>query len=136
MLRVVLDTNIYISAILFGGSPEKILDLAEAGELKVFISPAITEELQRILSQKFNWQAADIDKTARVISGFTNLVNPKVSVNILKRDPSDNRILECALEAKAELIVTGDTILQQLKQYKGMTIISPRQFMDTLEAAA
>ncbi len=123
--KVVFDTNIYISAILFGGNPRNCLDLAKEGRIELFSSNAILLELASKLSLKFYWETEAIEKTLKALGAFSILVSPKEKITIIKNDPSDNRILECAKTAKAEIIVSGDKKhLLSLKYFQKIPIVS------------
>jgi len=127
---IVIDTNVLVSAFHFGGSPEEVFSLVREGEIEMFISPFILDEFERVLREKFKWSAQKIKQTIRKIEGVSTMVDPQMKVEAIKGKDSDNRILECALEAKAEYLITGDTKhLQPLKQYKGVKILSPERFL-------
>lgn len=129
--RVVFDTNIYISAILFGGNPRQILELARSKEINLFISKAILLELAKKLQNKFLWSEEDTREVLEGILVFTNLIVPSKKVNIIKNDPPDNRILEAALETKADYIVSGDKKhILSLKSFKNIPILTAKQFLD------
>lgn len=130
MLRAVCDTNIYISALNFGGIPGQILEYAQEGFLDLYISPPILEEIQGVLSKKFRWPKADILDAIFIIKGFTTMVYPTETVSVIINDPPDNRVLECAIAAEAQIIVSGDTDLKRLRKYKNIKIIGPREFLD------
>lgn len=133
MIRVVLDTNVCISAILFGGKPEVIIDLARRGKIEVIISEFIIGEIADILRRKFEWGNWQILEALEELREFTNLVIPRERVSIISEDPIDNRILECALEGKADYIVSGDKRhLLPLKEFKGIKIISVSDFLEGL----
>lgn len=128
--KVVFDTNIFISAIIFGGNPRQCLELARTGGIELVSSRAILLELAGKLREKFLWNDPEINEAIEGLLVFVNLVSP---ANILKiaKDASDNRILECALEAKADFIVSGDKKhLLSLEKFEGIPIISARQFLD------
>lgn len=129
--RVVFDTNIYISSILFGGNPRHCLELARDKIIQLYSSRKILLELVEKLRDKFHWQEDDIREAVTGILVFTQLIKPTRTVNIIKEDPEDNMILECAEAAKADCIVSGDKKhLLSLKNYKGISIISAKQFLD------
>jgi uncharacterized protein len=128
--RIVADTNVYISALNFAGTADEVLALGRAGVIEVFISPPILEEIETVLARKFRWAAPRVREAVRAIRRFAVLVNPGESVNIVREDEPDNRILECALAAGADTIVTGDHHLLKLKRFRGILIASPRQFLD------
>jgi len=128
--RIVADTNVYISALNFAGTADEVLALGRAGVIEVFISPPILEEIEGVLLRKFRWTAPRVREAARAIRNFAVLVNPEESVNVVGQDEPDNRILECALAARADLIVTGDQHLLKLKRFRGILITRPREFLD------
>lgn len=132
-IKVILDTNIYISAIIFGGNPKKILKLARAQKIKVFTSIQILLEISEKLHKKFKLSEKDVAKILRGISKITEVVHPKIKLNIVKEDPSDNKILECALEANADYIVTGDKHLLKLKRFEETKIVTPSDFLKALK---
>jgi putative PIN family toxin of toxin-antitoxin system len=128
--RIVADTNIYISALNFAGTAEEVLALGRAGIVEVFISPPILEEIGGVLLRKFRWTAPRVREATRSIRSFATLVHPEESVKVVREDEADDRILECALAARAEAIVTGDQHLLKLKRFRGIPIMSPRDFLD------
>ena len=119
MPRVVADTNIYISALNFAGTADEVLALGRARVIEIFISPAILEEIEGVLVRKFRWAAPRAREARRAIRNFAVLVHPEESVNV-----------ECALAARAEVIVTGDQHLLKLKRFRGVSITSPRDFLE------
>lgn len=129
--KVVFDTNIYLSAILFGGNPKGCLELARTDDTALFVSKAILAEVSSKLQQKFLWEEQLIKDVVEGIAVFARLVVPKEKITVIKEDPSDNRILECAVESHADFIVSGDKKhLLSLKFYKGIPIVSAKEFLD------
>ncbi len=128
MLRVVLDSNVYISALLFAGTPHKILNLAIKGQIELIISKEIIEETVRILRSKFSWPEHNIDKFIRRISHICEIVKTNRKLEIIKDDASDNIVLECAVNGKADLIISGDKHLLRLKAFEGIPIRNPKYF--------
>lgn len=129
--KVVFDTNIYISAILYGGNPRQCLHLARSGEFELITSNAILLELTYALKNKFLWKNFDIKEVIEGIGVFAKVISPQIKVEIIKESPKDNRILECALESNADYIVSGDKRhLLSLKKYKNISIFTPKQFLD------
>jgi len=128
--RIVADTNIYISALNFAGSADKVLALGRAGLIEICISPAILDEIGGVLARKFRWSATRVREARSAISGFTVAVHPREPVSVILEDEADNRILECALTAGADAIVTGDHHLLQLRHFRGVRITSPREYLD------
>ena len=131
MLRVVADTNIYVSAYNFGGLPGKVLELAQGGQISLFISAPILHELEQVLRTKFFWPEKEISRLVRNILRFTHLVIPDKRLGVVTDDAADDRILECALQAHAEVIVSGDSHLLKLKSFQTVAIMTARQFLGT-----
>jgi len=129
-VRVVFDTNIYISAYITPGRrAEAALLRAVQGEVELFTSIPILTETARKLREKFKWDDEHITAAVRHVAAVGTVVKPAVTLAVLADEP-DNRILECALEAKAELIVTGDRHLLELGEYEGVKIITLAEFME------
>jgi len=131
--KVVLDTNVYISAILFDGNPEKIRALSKEKKIELFISEAIIAEVAEVLRKKYNWESWEILQVINEIRETATLAIPQKTLFIIKKDDDDNRILECAVESKAQYIVSGDKRhLLPLKEYQGAKILSPAEFLKVM----
>jgi len=128
-VRVVLDTNVYISAILFGGNAEAITLAGKEGEIEILVSPHILTEIADILKKKFQWSQWQITEVIEDIRETAAVIIPPKTVRIIKADRADNRILECAFEGKADYIVSGDKKhIQPIKKFRGIPVLSPAQF--------
>src|SRR3989304_552074 len=126
-LKVVFDTNIYISAILFGGNPRQILELARKKEIKLFVSKSILLEIALKLRVKFDWEEYEIQEVIKGMSNFAKVVPPKKKIKLIKDDKDDNAILECALEGEVEMIITGDKKhILPLGKFKDIFILSAK----------
>jgi len=134
MIKAVLDSNIYISAILFGGRAEEVKNLSREGKIEVAVSEAILTEVGDVLKRKFHWQDWQISQVIDDIREFSNLVFPEKTVSAILEDEADNRILECALAGNVHFIVSGDNHLLALKEYQGIKILSPAGFLNRLTA--
>lgn len=133
MIRVVADTNVYVSAIVFGGTCEAILALARAGIVELFVSPAIQRELRLVLGQTFGWSELQVRETLDEVNALASLVRPSGRLSGILGHEQDHRILECALAAHADFLVTGDKKhLLPLKTFRGIRIVSPREFLNLL----
>jgi putative PIN family toxin of toxin-antitoxin system len=130
VIRIVLDTNVIVSALVFGGLPRSILELTEAGHYRMFYSEAIQDEVRRVLEGKFGWAPAMLQTVLPVLWDMGELVVPRIAVNAVPDDLDDNRILECAVAAKAHFIISGDRHLLALGSYESISIVSPRQFIE------
>ena len=128
--KVVLDTNVLISGILFGGNPRQIFELVIQGKIDAYISPAIFSEFREVLIRpKFSLTHEKCFLIAKEIEYLFGFVFPQITVDLIKDDPDDNIILECALAADVEYIITGDTHLLTLKSFEKIKIISPAMFI-------
>jgi len=131
VLSVVLDTNVYISALARGGLPLDIFIAATKGEFTLFTSGPILEELERVLLEKFEWAPDRVQQALTAVHLCSRIVFPKEHLTVIKEDDDDNRILECAVDAEAQVIVTGDRDLLELGVYRHITVLNPREFWDT-----
>ncbi len=122
MYRVVFDTNAFISAFAYGGTPEDAYRLAIRRKVILLTSPAIMQETARILKDKFNWEDERIEQALVQIARVSDIVRPKKRIKLLDDEP-DNRILECALEGKADFIISGDKHLLTLKQFQDIPVV-------------
>jgi putative PIN family toxin of toxin-antitoxin system len=129
MIKVVLDNNVYISALFWKGAPYQIFKKVLEGTILNFISPQILEELKEKLLEKFKLPPDKVKEFLEIIVFNSQIVYPKKKLNIVKKDPSDNKILECALEAKTSFIISGDRHLLEIREYKGIKIITPKEFL-------
>lgn len=129
MLRVTLDTNIYVSALEFGGVGARLLGMARAGMIGIDVSDAILDELVAVLRDDFAWEAYRLHFAREQLAKLGNLVTPKKAIDAIKEDPDDNRILECALEAGSEFIVTSDKDLLRLSEYGNIRIVTASQLL-------
>ena len=133
MLRVVADTNVYVSALNFGGVPDQVLALARRGLIAMFVSRPILEEIDGVLKRKFQWPPSRTRDALAAITEFAKEVQPTKRLAVIEKDEPDNRMLECALAAEATIIVSGDSHLRDLGSFQGMRILSPRAFLDAIE---
>lgn len=129
MLEVVLDTNVLISALAFQGETRKIWDLAEQKQFRLFTSAFILSELERNLLRL----GCDRSQTAILVQRLkelASLVTPTQTISAVPQHIADNRILECALEAQADILVTGNLKhIRPLASYQGISILTPREFV-------
>jgi putative PIN family toxin of toxin-antitoxin system len=133
VLRVVADTNIYISALNFGGVPDQVFTLAKRGRIEIFASKPILDEIEGVLKRKFQWPPAKVHGALRSIREFVKEVRPNERVTVIKKDEPDNRILECALAAEATIVISGDSHLRELGSFQRIRILSPSAFLDAME---
>ena len=133
-MRVVLDTNVLISAIMFGGKSRDILEMGISGKIKITLSQDILKELAEVLvDKKFRAPISFVQQTIHELTEIAELVIVTCKINAIKTDPDDNRILECAVSGKADCIVSGDSDLLNLKHFKKIKILSPNDFYALLK---
>lgn len=133
MITAVFDTNIYISAIGFDNQPEHLIRLAHQHIFTLYTSPDINAEISSILSRKLLRSHSQITRDIQMIEYATELVFPLNQLNVVKNDPSDNKILECALSCHAHYIVSGDKKhLLPLKKFNDTKIITVSEFLAIL----
>lgn len=133
-LKVVFDTNIFISAMIFGGNPLEVLELARSGKIKLVTSPQILLELATKFHDRFLWSEDDVKETIQGIGLFAEIVKPTETIAQIKNDEPDNRILECAKEAKADFIISGDKHhVLSLKKFGKTEIVSATEFLEIFE---
>jgi len=128
-MKVVFDTNIFISAFLIpGGHGEQAFLLAQRKHVDLYTSVAILAETAQTLRRKFHQEEADIKAALKLISHAAEVLRPTVTVAALK-DAPDNRILECAVAGHADMIVTGDRSLLALKTFRDIPIMRLADFL-------
>ncbi len=131
--RVVLDTNVYISALRYGGKPKRALDYALDGKFALLISTPLKLELERVLRDKFSYSQHEIATTTAFLWRDAEWVAPGIPISLCPDEP-DNRVLECAIEGKASYIVTGDRHLLNLPPVAGLAILTPDTFLSRFSA--
>jgi putative PIN family toxin of toxin-antitoxin system len=129
-VRVTPDSNILISALVFGGAPLRLLEMAFSGEIALFISDEICRETLRVLRDKFTLSDEELARTERYIELCTERVKPTRRIDVVHEDPDDNRVLECAAASGSQLIVTEDFDLLRLGKYGQIRIMTVRSFLD------
>ncbi len=135
MKCAVFDTNVLVSAFLFGGKPRECLQGALSGRVTLAISREILNETLEVLARpRFGLPADLIQAFAHELLQISRLVTPTRTIQRIKRDPDDNRILECAVAADADCIVSGDSDLLEIKDYAGIQILTVAEFLDALAA--
>ena len=129
-MRVVFDSNVLLAALLFpegraAAAVENILD----GSDDLVLSPPLLREILSVLSRKFSRDREELSRVAVVLGEMGEIVDPSCRVEVFRDEP-DNRILECAVEGKAVVIVTGDKARLALGEYQGIRLISLAEYLD------
>ena len=133
-MKIVLDSNVFISGIFWKGFPNEIIKLAEKGKLEVFTTNKILEELLGVLKREkfkylFEEGKTNINEVFEKILELVKICEHIKGVRIIREDPSDDKFLACAISCQAFFIISGDKHLLKLKKYQGVLIISPREFL-------
>jgi putative PIN family toxin of toxin-antitoxin system len=137
VLRITADTNVFISALVFpGGKAFQLLQLARADKISLTVSDAILDEIGGVLARKFKWPPEDIAEARKWITGIARTAMPAVQFEVIKEDPADNRILECAVSAGSDYIVSGDNDLLRLGQYDSIGILNVSDFLALAQVQA
>jgi putative PIN family toxin of toxin-antitoxin system len=130
-VRVVLDTNVLVSAILFGGVPNECLRRGLAGEFDLVSGAGLLDELERILRERFDLPPEAVAFARGDLELAAELIDPS-RIEPVSRDTTDDLVLAVAKEGRADHIVTGDQDLLALGRYEGTSILTPRQFVRLL----
>ena len=132
-MRVVLDTNVIVSALNFPGNEQLVLELALRGRFEFFLSRFILEEVAGVLTRKFGW---DEERTAQVLQGIENaaaVIDPPRLPEVIAGGHADNRILECAVSAGADYLVTGDRRhLLPIGEHQGTRVVNAPRFLSAV----
>jgi putative PIN family toxin of toxin-antitoxin system len=132
--RVTLDSNVYLSGFVFGGKPKRVLEMAIDGEIEVAVSDPIIQEVRRHLLGKFGWSEPRAAEAIEGITEFAKHVTPTEAIDTVPTDPDDNRVLECAVSAGSQTIVTGDDDLLRLVAFRGIEIVRVADFLTRFSA--
>ena len=140
MIRAVVDTNVLISALISKkpSPPLNIYNLLKSADFLLITSPAILEELEEVINRKtiiklHKRSQQQIDEILQEIAETSYIVPGMISVEAVKKDPDDDKFIAVAIEGKADYIVSGDKPLLNIKEYMGIKIISPKDFMRLLK---
>ena len=134
MKRVTVDSNQYISALLRGGKPLQLLELARSGQIELAVSDDILNEVGRVLRDKFKVPAEDLEEYRNQVLGFAKHVTPVERLRVVMSDADDDKILECAVAAGSEIVVTGDAHLLSLGDFSGIRIQRVAEFLAEFQA--
>ncbi len=129
-MKITVDTNFLISSTQWGNSvSRRLLDIMIEKDIEIYITDFVIEEFSRVLKRDFKYDEEDVERFIEIVLSLTKLVVTKNEINIIKDDPSDNKIIECALESESDYILTYDKHLLNIKEYKGVKIIKPEEFL-------
>jgi putative PIN family toxin of toxin-antitoxin system len=135
-MKIVLDTNVWLSAIFWNGEATNIIKKAEQGKLQILISEEILSEIIDVLNKESKFQnhlinlKLNIEDLIRTILSISKLIETKTKLEVVKSDPKDNIILEVALDGKADYVVSYDNHLLNMIEFRSIKIILPKDFLD------
>jgi putative PIN family toxin of toxin-antitoxin system len=130
-MRVVLDTNVFVSGVFFSGPPYEILEAWRDKKLELIVSPPILEEYRRVgkkLADQFS--GVDLTPILSLIAAKARVIDSEEPPDPVCDDPDDDKFIACAISGEAEYIVSGDKHLLKINGYEGISIVKPRQFLE------
>ena len=128
--HAVLDTNVLVSGILFGGKPREVLRLAIAGVIAAYLSPSMLRELREVLVRpKFKLPSEVAFAIVEQLQLNLKMVYPREAIPVIEADPDDDAVIACAVAAQADFIITGDPHLLDLGTYQQIEILSPAAYL-------
>jgi len=130
-MKIVIDSNVFISSFFWHGNPRMVFDRVTNGLDDLYISDDILREIAGVMSRsKFDVSKQKVDEYIRIIEYFSQKIKPQVITFPILRDHADSIIIQCALEANASFIVTGDNDLLVFEKYNNIQIVTPKQYLD------
>ena len=129
-MRVVLDTNVFVSGVFFSGTPNRVLEAWRKERVRLVVSPDIVEEYRRVgeeLSRQF--RGADLAPILNLLAVHADIVVPAPLPAQVCTDPDDDKFLACALAAGVDVVCSGDKALLKTSGYAGVTVVTPRELM-------
>ena len=134
-MRVVLDTNVLISSVISTGTPHKVVLAGFQGEYQIVVSVATLTEFRETLLKnpdRFHMGEEEIQREVETIRYFAEFVKPEEDINAVDDDPDDDKFLEVAVAVNVDFLVSGDQHLLELSSFRGIDIVTPREFYDHL----
>ena len=135
-MRVVLDTNVVVSGLNFPGNERLVVELALRGRFELFLSSFILEEVAGVLGRKFGWDEDRVTEARRTLERAATVIEPQRLPDVIEANEADNRVLECAVEASVDFLITGDRRhLLPLEKHQGVRILNAPRFLSVLGPA-
>ena len=133
-MKIVLDSNIFVSSFYWAGNPRKVFDRVANGLDELYITKEIIDEIASVMARKkFGTEIGKVNDYIRIIESYSIGVVSKNTPKGISRDNEDNKILQCGLDGNVDFIVTGDNDLLVLKAYNNIEIISPAEYLKIVE---
>ena len=131
---VTIDTNVLVSGVFFGGVPGRIVTAAREGVFTLAMSPLLLDELRQVFSRaKFGITPDAVRLLMDDLESFATIVYPGKRHQVVERDPDDDAVIDCAVESGSSYIVSGDPHLTEMDVVQGITVVTPRQFVNRLK---
>lgn len=136
-MKITIDTNILVSSTFWSGDSDRILDKAEKREIELVLSEDIISEFLKVLDyeeiqSKIQNKNLEMRRSIEKIASISTIVEPKQKLYVIKDDPDDNIILECAIEGSVDYIVSNDKHLLKLGEFQGIKIVKPDEFLNII----
>jgi len=129
-MKVTVDTNFLISATQWDYSvANKLLKKLILSDVKIFTTQEILDEMVEVLERDFKYSKSEAENIIEKILHFSEIIDPKQKLEIVKDDPDDNKVIECAVESSSDCIITYDNHLLKLKEYEGIKILKPEELL-------
>ena len=134
MLKVVIDTNVFISS-FFGGIPREIINYWKNGKITLCLSQKIIEEYIEVLNKLGLKDKNEIQNLTKLFAeSYNSIFTAKTpSLKVVEEDPDDNKFIECAVALGSKIIISGDKHLKNIKKYIDIEIVSPKEFIEMYE---
>ena len=132
-MKIVIDSNIFISAFFWGGKPKEIFDRVLNGFDELYITDEIVNEINKVMgSNKFTVNNNDIKDYINIIEKYSKKIVSKNNIKSISRDADDDKILQCGIDGNVDYIITGDNDLLILKEYNKIKIIKPKEYLEII----
>jgi putative PIN family toxin of toxin-antitoxin system len=128
-MRAVVDTNVFISGLFWGGRPRRVMDLAAAGRFHALTSAELLLELEDVLTEDFEVPQERVDLVLRDVLSYAEMIVPSEETSIAVRDVDDVKVIACAIAGRADCIITGDRDLLSLGEIQGISVLTPEEFL-------
>ena len=128
-MRAVVDTNVFISGLFWGGRPRRVMDLAAAGRFQALTSAELLLELEDVLTEDFEVPQERVDLVLRDVLSYAEMIVPGEEPSVAVRDVDDVKVIACAIAGRADCIITGDRDLLSLGDVQGISVLTPAQFL-------
>jgi len=130
-MKIVIDSNVFISSFFWGGHPREVFERVINGFDELYITDEIIAEITSVMNNsKFNANSIEIEDYVKIIEKYSKKIVSKNVSKTISRDKNDDKILQCGLDGNVDFIVTGDKDLLVLKEYETIKIIKPKDYLD------